>query len=96
MSTQERAQREESNRPYVSPQFVDLFDTQFYEEFGRFPEGSPRAGTTPATQRRRSAIQSLIDRGATEGEREAARAAMERLDEQDEADFMDARAHGEA
>jgi hypothetical protein len=96
MSAEERAAREEANRPFVSPSFVDLFDTEFYEEFGRFPAGSPRAGTSPASSRRRTAIQALIDRGATEGERDAARAAMERLDAQDEADYEDALAHGEA
>ncbi len=93
---EEAALREEDARRFVSPGFVDEFDQGFYEEFGRWPAESPRAGTSPASSRRRSAIQALIDRGATEGERDAARAAMERLDAQDEADYEDALAHGEA
>ena len=57
-------------------------------------EGISPVGTDP----RRQAILNLVERGATEGERAAARAALERIDQdaQDEADFEDALVHGEA
>ena len=79
---------------------VDAFDRAYFERFGRYPEESPLYGT-PGPMRddpRRAAIQSLIERGATEGEREAAREALRRIDQeaQDEADYEDALAHGEA
>lgn len=86
------------------------FDTSWYAEYGVYPPESPLYGTTPrSADPRRVAIQALIDQGATEGERAAARAAMERLDAvelepdprivqdaQDEADFEDAYMHGAA
>lgn len=59
---------------------VDAFDRSYFETYGRYPEESPLFGTTPTSTRRRDAIQALIDRGATEGERAAAQAAMLRLD----------------
>lgn len=47
---------------------------------------------------RRQAILNLVERGATAGEREAARAALERIDADlaDEADYEEALAFGEA
>lgn len=47
---------------------------------------------------RRAKIQALIDRAGTEGERDAAVAALARLDQDaaDEADYIDALAHGAA
>jgi hypothetical protein len=46
-----------------------------------YPGDEPHQPVTePTSSRRREAIQALIDRGATEGERAAAQAAMYRLD----------------
>lgn len=88
---------------------VDAYDLDYFSTFGRYPEESRfnYAPPAPDDSRRRAAIQSLIDRGATEGERDAARAAMARLDQadelarleadrQDEDDYEDALAHGAA
>lgn len=82
-------------------QGVDDFDAEYFRMFGRYPEESPLYGTSPRNDRRRAAIVALVERGATEGERAAARTALERLDRaareaRDEDDYMDARAHGEA
>lgn len=89
MSADERALREEDLRRFVIEPFLDQFDRDFYAEFGRWPAASPLVGTTPVSARRRAAVQALIDRGATEGEREAARAALARLDAADTADTAD-------
>lgn len=108
-TTEERARREEDTRRFVRAPFLEDFDREFHAEFGRWPTESPLAGTSPVSDRRRAAIQALIDRGATEGERDAARAAMARLDapdddelarlerdRQDEEDFEEAMSHGAA
>lgn len=58
---------------------VDAYDAAFYKRFGRYPDESPLSAPTAST-RRREAIQALIDRGATEGEREAAKSALHRLE----------------
>lgn len=80
-SREEAARREEDLRRFVREPWLDSFDREFYAEFGRWPSGSRLAGTTPpGDERRRAAIQALIDRGSTEGERAAARAALHRLD----------------
>lgn len=85
-----------------------IFDRDYYASLGRYPEESPLFGTTPhaplGDDPRRQAIQNLVERGSTEGERAAARAALERLDEslrvaqdlQEEDDYLDAVAHGAA
>ena len=57
---------------------VDAFDAEYFRLFGRYPAESPMAQRPPDA--RRAAIQNLITGGATEGERSAAQAAMERLD----------------
>lgn len=78
---------------------AEAFDREYYAMFGRYPEESPLFGTTPrSADPRRQAILNLVERGATEGEREAARAALERIDreEQDENDYLDALHHGAA
>lgn len=78
---QGRARREEETRRFVREPWLDDFDREFYAEFGRWPAESRLAGTAPpGDDRRRAAIQALIDHGATEGGRAAARAAMQRLD----------------
>lgn len=56
------------------------FDREYFQGLGRYPSESPLFGTTHVNDKRRAAIQNLIDQGATEGERSAAQAAMERLD----------------
>ena len=56
------------------------FDQLYYNDLGRYPEESPLFGTTPVNDKRRQAIIALIERGATEGERSAAQAALERHD----------------
>lgn len=76
---------------------VDAFDAAYFARFGRYPEESPLYGTTPRTaDPRRAAILNLAEHGATEGEREAARAALERIaaEAQDEDDYLDALHHG--
>jgi hypothetical protein len=104
----EQARPGESERDRAFRVGAARFDREHFEQFGRYPEESPLYGTTPQQDDpRRAAIQALIDRGATEGERAAARAAMHRLDAepdaerlardlQDEADFEEAAAFGEA
>lgn len=80
-------------------QGVDDFDRNFYARFGRYPEESPLYGTTPQqADPRREAILNLIERGATEGERDAARAAFLRIDQDaaDEDEYLDALYHGAA
>lgn len=75
------------------------FDKLYFEEEGRYPSESPLYGSTPrGDDPRRQAILNLVERGATEGERDAARAALERIDQDaaDEEDYMDALAHGAA
>ena len=57
---------------------VDAFDAEYFRMFGRYPAESPMRAAPPDP--RRAAIQNLITGGATEGERSAAQAAMERLD----------------
>jgi hypothetical protein len=57
---------------------VDAFDRAYYAKYGRYPAESAAAQDT--NPRRRAAIQALIEQGATEGERAAARAALGRLD----------------
>jgi hypothetical protein len=57
---------------------VDAFDQAYFERFGRYPDES--AAAADPNPRRRQAIQALIEHGATEGERAAARAALGRLD----------------
>ena len=76
---------------------VDEFDRAYFRMFGRYPEESPLAHMPPPDPRRK-AILNLIERGATEGEREAAREALARIDRdaQDEEDYLDARLHGAA
>jgi len=59
---------------------VDAFDRAYYRRFGRFPEESGLTIEGLRNARRRAAIQQLAERGATPGEREAARAALQRLD----------------
>lgn len=78
---------------------VDDFDAEYFRSFGRYPDESPLYGTTPhSADPRRQAILNLIERGATEGEREAARAALERIDREtrEEEEYIDALAHGAA
>ena len=67
-------------------QGVDDFDDEYFRLFGRYPEESTRRPPDP----RRAAIQALIEHGATEGERAAARAALERLDASYERDAAQA------
>lgn len=59
---------------------ADAFDRAYYRRFGRFPAESPLTVEALNLERRRAAVQSLVDAGATEGERAAARAALARLD----------------
>lgn len=76
-----------------------IFDRDYFADFGRYPEESPLYGTTPAAASpRRQAILNLIERGATEGERDAARAALARVDQDaaDEDEYLDALYHGAA
>lgn len=68
---------------------VDEFDRAYFRMFGRYPEESELR----PPDRRREAIQALVEQGATEGEREAARLALERI-EADE--YGDAVTHGAA
>lgn len=79
---------------------VDAFDRAYYERFGRYPEESPLYGSQGprGDTARRQAILNIIELGATEGEREAAREALRRIDQdlQDEADYEDALVHGAA
>ena len=79
---------------------VDAFDRAYFERYGRYPEESPLYGTQGprSDTARRQAILNLIEGGATEGERDAAREALRRIDQdaQDEADYEDALMHGEA
>lgn len=78
------------------------FDKLYYAEEGRYPEESPLFGTAPRGARPgdhlRESIRALIEGGATEGERDAARLAFERRygEDPDEADYLDALAHGAA
>lgn len=72
---------------------VDEFDRAYFERFGRYPAESPLAAVSPSVARRRQAVQRLIEQGATEGERAAARAAFERLS--DDAGFADTSPHRE-
>lgn len=58
---------------------VDAFDRAYYRRFGRFPEESPLSEASVRNERRLAAIEALAERGATPGERAAARAALERL-----------------
>ncbi len=60
-------------------------------------------GLVPPTDQRRAHIEALVEHGATEGERSAARAALERIDadqerrlqdQQDEDEYLDALYHG--
>jgi len=62
---------------------ADAFDRAYYRRFGRFPEESPLSIASVRDERRRAAILALAEHGATEGERQAARAALRRLDEAD-------------
>lgn len=72
---------------------AEFFDW-FHERYGHYPRdyyddrGLPYPGdegqttvaaSTPSQSRRLASVQRLIDQGATEGERAAARAAMQRL-----------------
>lgn len=59
---------------------VDAFDREYYRRFGRFPAESQLSIASIRDARRRAAIEQLAERGATEGERAAARAALQRLD----------------
>lgn len=72
---------------------VDEFDRAYFERFGRYPAESPLAAVSPSVARRRQAVQRLIEQGATEGERAAARAAFERLS--DDQGFADTGTFGE-
>lgn len=78
------AAEREADRPYVSAPFLESFDRDFYESFGRWPTGSPFEGTAPRRTARQSArrdkVAALARHGATEGERRAAEAALERID----------------
>lgn len=98
MSADERRLQEEELRQHVRAPFREQFDQEFYAEFGQYPQESPLHGSRPVDTARRAKIEALATGGATEGERAAALAALERLDAdaQDEADFEDALAHGEA
>lgn len=59
---------------------VDEFDRLYFERFGRYPSDSPFATEPPSLSRRRQAVTRLAEQGATEGERAAARAALNRLE----------------
>lgn len=59
---------------------ADAFDRAYYRRFGRFPAESPLSEQSLRLEHRRAAIQALVEHGATEGERTAARAALTRLD----------------
>lgn len=59
---------------------ADAFDRAYYRRFGRFPVESNLSVEAIALERRRAAVQALVEHGATEGERQAARAALSRLD----------------
>ena len=59
---------------------ADAFDRAYYRRFGRFPAESTLSVEAIALERRRAAVQALVEQGATEGERAAARAALSRLD----------------
>lgn len=58
---------------------ADAFDRAYYQRFGRFPEESPLSIAAVRNERRLAAVEALAERGATEGERAAARAALQRL-----------------
>lgn len=58
---------------------ADAFDREYFRRFGRFPAESSLSEASLRHERRRAAIESLAERGATEGERAAARAALGRL-----------------
>jgi hypothetical protein len=75
----EDPKRVEQLRPYVRPAFIESFDKEFYEEFGRWPAGSPNYGQHTNTARREK-VATLAQHGATPGERAAASAALERID----------------
>lgn len=62
---------------------VDAFDRAYYERFGRFPAESPLSIASVRDARRRAAIEALIERGATPGERAAAEAALRRMGDAD-------------
>ena len=74
--------------------------TEQERERGGFRRASeePPLTTVRASDPRRQAIINLVEHGATEGEREAARAALARIDQeqQDEDDYLDALHHGAA
>ncbi len=74
------AVEQEELRRYVSPAFVEQFDREFYEEFGRWPEGSPLTGTHPVSSQRRAKIQALADQSPFEGERAAARRMLAHME----------------
>lgn len=81
---------------------VDAFDRSYFARFGRYPDESPLSGTPRESDHRRQAILNLVERGATQGERDAARRAYEGLygpvpdDAADEEDYLEALAHGAA
>ncbi len=58
---------------------VDAFDRAYYQRFGVFPAESGLTVESIDLARRRASVQALIEHGATEGERAAARAALGRL-----------------
>lgn len=58
---------------------VDAFDREYYRRFGRFPAESTLSVASVRRERLRAAVERLVERGATPGERAAARAALERL-----------------
>ncbi len=84
---------------------ADAFDRDYYRRYGRFPAESALTVGAVHDAETRARIQALVEHGATEGERAAARAALERIDEserrtsqdaQDEDEYLDALFHGAA
>ena len=70
---------------------VDEFDRLYQQRLQR--ERQQQQAQAPAHPGRRAAIQALIEQGATEGERDAARRALERIELEE---YEDALAHGAA
>ena len=62
---------------------VDAFDRDYYRRFGRFPAESGLTIESLRDERRRAAIERLVEQGSTPGERAAARAALQRLEAHD-------------
>ena len=71
---------------------IDEFDRLYAQRLQRERQ-QQQAQQPPAHPSRRAAIQALIEQGATEGERDAARRALERIELEE---YEDALAHGAA